>query len=469
MGVLCAALAVAAFAAFAIASGPVTAFAQASAPAGRHEGVATCFGSNCHTRQVALEAPAHVRQNEVITWQDRSSKAGAHSRAYSALTGARGQAIIQRTASGKIDDCLGCHTDMAPAGRGPRHRIDDGVGCEACHGGASNWLESHRTVTGDRRADPRGITESQASRLRHAANLRAGMTRLEDPRTRANVCLDCHFGSSRRNQFVTHEMMAAGHPRVAFELDLFSSLQKHWDVDRDYLDRKASTGHANGVKTWAVGQAMALNRTLTLYPGPARGVFPEFYFFDCHSCHRPISDDPKARLTAEANPGRPVPRGTAPFNDENIIMLSAAAKVAAPQLSGELTANSRAFHAALASDRAQAQRAAANLAATTGKLADAFARHDFSRDETLRMLDAVLTGEIAARYTDYAGSAQAVMAADTLLNHLVASGGADRADVARIRPSLDRAYAQVRDPDSYRPEAFRASLAQVAQAARSLR
>ena len=85
------------------------------------------------------------------------------------------------------------------------------------------------------------------------------------------------------------------------------------------------------------------------------------------------------------------------------------------------------------------------------------------------ILDAVLAGEITRRYTDYAGSAQAVMAAETLVNHLVARG-ADRGAVDRnIRPSLNAAYAQVREPNSYRPEAFRASLTRVAQAARSLR
>jgi hypothetical protein len=52
---------------------------------------------------------------------------------------------------------------------------------------------------------------------------------------------------------------------------------------------------------------------------------------------------------------------------------------------------------------------------------------------------------------------------------LVSSGQADRGAVARIRPSLTAAYAQVRDPNAYRPGAFRASLTQVAQAARSLR
>jgi len=325
------------------------------------------------------------------------------------------------------------------------------VGCEACHGGSSGWLASHRTVNGS-----------------HAANVANGMRALENPKVRAGVCLDCHFGGNAPGQFVTHQIMAAGHPRVSFELDLFSSLQQHWDVDADYVKRK---GYAGGVRTWAVGQAMAVDRALSLYsaPGRGQGAFPEFYFFDCHSCHREIKDDPRARPTWEANPGRPIPSGQPPFNDENMIMLTAAAKAVSPSLAARFDADSKAFHAALARDKAESVRAAGRLAGSARALSDAFAGHSFTRGETLAILDAVLTGEISRRYTDYSGSAQAVMAADTLLNALVSSGQADRGAVNRIRPRLAEAYAQVRDPNAYRPDAFRASLTQVAQAARSLK
>lgn len=453
VGALCAAVAVSVCAVVFGAGRAATAAPEDAAVRAVHEGVASCAGSTCHSRQV--DSGPVVRQNELITWQDPSSVAGAHSRAYRVLTTARGQAIARKMGIGpaqQAQECLGCHADPAPPSlRGARFQLSDGVGCEACHGGSGGWIASHRGVTAT-----------------HADNVARGMKALEDPKVRAGVCLDCHFSGSKPGQFVSHEIMAAGHPRVAFELDLFTSLQKHWDVDADYVERK---GHASGVKTWAVGQAMALERALTLYaqPGRHRGAFPELYFFDCHSCHRRISDDPKARPSWEANPGRPIPSGQPPFNDENMIMLAAAAKVTAPALAARLEADSRAFHAALAKDRAESLRAAQKLAATARALADAFAAQSFSRAETLAIIDTVLQGEIARRYTDYAGSAQAVMAADTLLNAMVSSGQADRAVVARVRPSLDRAYAQVRDPNSYSPQAFRASLAQVAQAARSLR
>src|SRR3546814_7502829 len=94
------------------------------------------------------------------------------------------------------------------------------------------------------------------------------MIPLDNPKARASVCLDCHFGSADPGQFVNHRIMAAGHPRIAFELDLFSTLQQHHNEDADYARRK---GRTNSVKMWAVGQAMALDRSLTLFADARRG------------------------------------------------------------------------------------------------------------------------------------------------------------------------------------------------------
>ncbi len=424
-----------------------------AAQAGRtHEGVASCGGSACHGRAVAT--PPDIRHDEIKTWQDDTSASGAHSRAWKVLTEPRAQAIATRLGLGKAQNavaCLGCHADH-PAARGATFQISDGVGCEACHGGAGEWLSSH-----------------YAMGVKHSDNVAKGLIPLEDPKARAAVCLDCHFGGAGPGQFVTHEIMSAGHPRVAFELDLFSTLQKHYDLGANYAGRKSIP---SGVKVWAVGQALALERSLTLY-GDARhgqeGAFPEFYFFDCHSCHRAISDDPKVRPTAVMNPGRPIPSGTAPYNDENMIMLSAAAKVAAPKLAPAFESNVRAFHVALATDRATAVRAAGQLAGSARALGAAFAGHEFSKDETLSVLAQVVSDAQADRYTDYTGSAQAVMAIDTLLNHLVSAGEVDAARARALRPDIDRAYRAVNDPNGYRPADFRASIGRIGVAVRALR
>ena len=70
----------------------------------------------------------------------------------------------------------------------------------------------------------------------------------------------------------------------------------------------------------------------------------------------------------------------------------------------------------------------------------------------------------AARYTDYEGGAQAVMAADTLLNSLVAQGQVDRKAAEGLRPQINTLYAEVHDTNAWHPAEFRDAIRQLAGA-----
>jgi hypothetical protein len=346
--------------------------------------------------------------------------------------------------------CLGCHATPG-ASRGPRFQVSDGVGCESCHGPASGWLSSHYAVGGT-----------------HSNNVARGLVPLDNPRARAAQCLDCHFGSADSGQFVNHRIMAAGHPRISFELDLFSTLQQHHNEDADYVARK---GRTNSVQMWATGQAMALERSLTLFATPNRGtegVFPEFYFFDCHTCHRRISDDPRFEPSKSGNPERPIPAGMPAYNDENMIMLSAAAKVVAPQVGARFDRSSRAFHQALAKDRGSAIAASNQLKESARAVAAAFSG-GVSRAQVFEIVNTIAGNAVSTRFTDYSGSVQAVMAVDTLLSSMVNSGQVSPSAVDSIRVDINAAYRAVQDPNSYNPREFRASLGRAAAAIRRLK
>ena len=419
---------------------------------GNYVGVATCGGTTCHGRSQG-DGP-RVRQDEIMLWQDPSTAAGAHSRAYAVLREPRSRAIAERLGIGEATGapmCLGCHA--TPAGpRGVRFQTTDGVGCESCHGPAGGWLTSHYAVGGT-----------------HAANVRNGLVPLDDARARAERCLNCHFGSAQDGQFVTHRIMAAGHPRISFELDLFTTLQQHYNLDDDYRQRGKNL--ASGTQVWATGQAMALERSLSLFVSQrgTEGIFPEFYFFDCHSCHRQISDDPRFRPGAVPNPGRPIPVGMPPYNDENLIMLDAAARVVAPGLARQFERDSRTFHQAMGEGRQAAIAAANRLRATLRQLSGAFASADMGRNATFAIIETITSQAISPRFTDYAGSVQAVMATDTLLSALVSGGHIPVATANAIRRDINGAYRAVHDPNAYDPGGFRASLGRAAAAIRRLR
>lgn len=450
LSVCAAVLAVLAFVAMAAPWGEAA--DAAAGGTGGHLGVASCAGSTCHGR---MEGDGKVvRQDELMRWQEPSTPGGAHSRAFAVLSGVRGQQIAATLGIGDpaaAPMCLGCHSTPTNGARGPKFQTRDGVSCEACHGGASGWIASHYDV-----------------RATHGANVARGMIPLDQPMARASVCLDCHFGSAGEGQFVTHRIMAAGHPRIAFELDLFSTLTQHWNEDADYAERKR---RVDSVRIWAVGQAMAVNRALTLYQGPrgTEGVFPEFYFFDCHSCHRRITDQAERVKTWETNPGRPIPAGMPPFNDETMIMLSVAAKVGAPGMAARFDADARAFHGALARDRGAAIAAAGRLAQSSLDLARALDGADLPGGMAYAVVDQVASGVTTSRFTDYAGSVQAVMAVDTMLNALVKSGQVTIGAAAGIRGEINRAYAAVKDPNAYRPAEFRAAIANAARSIGTLR
>jgi hypothetical protein len=437
-------LALGAFALSALAGAPMLAAARAQSLAA-YEGVASCAGSTCHGR--AEGNGAVVRQDEIASWQEPSSSSGAHSRAFAVLDSPRGRQIAATLGLGSpigAGECLGCHATPARQ-RGAQFRVSDGVGCEACHGPASGWIASHYAMIGT-----------------HAANVAAGMVPLERPQTRARVCLDCHFGSAENGQFVTHRLMAAGHPRISFELDLFSALQQHYDIDADYLARKSQP---SSVRLWAVGQAEAVRRSLDLFARPDRGtwgIFPEFYFYDCHSCHRSIADGPERKLTFETNPGRPIPFGMPPYNDESMIMLSTAARVLAPGQAAGFDTASRDFHRAMGEGRGQAVVAARRLSELAAALSAALAQGGSGSDDAFRIVAAIADKTTSPRFTDYAGSAQAVMAVDTLLNSLVRESRVTVGAAAGIRSDINRAYAAVRSPANYSPVEFRAALGKAA-------
>lgn len=425
--------------------------ASPPAPAG-FEGVASCAGTTCHGRMEADGAV--VRQDELMRWQEPSSPGGAHSRAFAILSGRRSRQIAATLGLGDPTAepaCLGCHSTPTDGVQGRRFLTNDGVSCEGCHGGASSWIASHYAVGAS-----------------HAQNVANGMTALDRPTARAGVCLDCHLGSARTGQYVTHSMMAAGHPRIAFELDLFSTMQQHHDDDADYASRK---GRTDSIRLWGVGQAMALNRSMTLFASPRGelGAFPEYSFLDCHSCHRRIYDQADRSLTFETNPGRPIPFGMAPFNDENMILLSAAARVVAPGEGKRLDADVAAFHRAMGTSRAASVVAARKLAATAQSLAAVLSSRSGSGDISYAILDSIAGPATSPRFTDYEGSVQAVMAVDTLLNALVKQGRITVGAAAGIRADINRAYAAVKAPNDYRGPDFRGALGNAVRSIRALR
>ena len=112
--------------------------------------------------------------------------------------------------------CLDCHSLSAqPEQQTRSFDSHDGISCESCHGPASNWLGPHTT---------KGWT--------HPRSIELGMVDVRDPIKCTETCLSCHLGTA--SKWVDHEMIAAGHPDLYFELDSFlAAMPKHWKPSED--------------------------------------------------------------------------------------------------------------------------------------------------------------------------------------------------------------------------------------------
>jgi hypothetical protein len=273
----------------------------------KHLGVASCASGVCHGKSKA-QPNQNVGLNEYRIWMDQD----LHAQAYRALESPKSKQIalklgLPNAAAAKI--CLDCHTDnIAAAKQGPKYHITDGVACEACHGGSEKWIETH--------------TQKDAT---HAANIQRGLYPSEQPLKRAELCLSCHLGT--QDKFATHVIMGAGHPRLRFELEVFTALQPaHFQVDADYVQRK---GKIEGMNLWLTGQLENAERFLTLLQGPLlmpSGMVPELAFYDCFSCHHPKD---KMRWSKErAGPG--IKPGTLRLQKHSLVILQAVAEALGP-------------------------------------------------------------------------------------------------------------------------------------------
>lgn len=392
-------------------------------------GVGSCASSLCHG---AIETwkDSTVLQNEYITW----SRSDKHARSYAVLLNDRSKEIAKKLAmpepAHKSDLCLDCHThNPKPAQRTEGFQIADGIACEACHGPADRWLKSH--------------VEPDAT---HAKNVERGMYPTNDDVSRARLCLSCHIGNQEK--FVTHKIMAAGHPRMSFELDTFTQIgPAHFHIDADWQKRK---GTWDGVRAWAIGQAVAAQELLALLQSPRGrdGLFPELVLFDCHSCHHPMADKRNTAARVGAGPG------FVRLNDASLLMLRQIARRVVPKEADAFTQQVARLHKAVASGSdalAQARSVEQLITAMIPKIS----AHRFTGDDVRSILVGLIDDGLAGQYGDYQGAEQAVMAVQSVAEFM---GRQKLLRTQPLKPTMRRLLAMVAHDEKYQPAAFEQAL-----------
>lgn len=389
-----------------------------------HLGAASCASSVCHGKLNRQETE-NVWLNEYRVW----TSAGKHSQAYRLLENEESQRIannlgLPRATTAKV--CLDCHADNVPKEmRGPKFQISDGVSCEACHGGAGNWIKSHAVD---------GAT--------HAENLANGMYPSESPVARAELCLSCHMGNERK--FAGHDIMGAGHPRISFELESFTALQPaHFTVDEDYRARK---GEIAGFNLWLVGQLESARRFAGLIAariGSGSTLYPELALFDCHACHHPMDD--KRWTPNRAGPG--IAPGSPRLQDQHLLIVQTIARIVeSADAQNEVQRVSEDLARAGQADAAASKIAATKVGDWLERRLQRWADQEFPTATVVAARRAVLQAAADGIMSDFNAAEQAYFALESLSYSL---GDRDRLTVA-----LDRIYAEVEIASKFRPGSF---------------
>ena len=391
----------------------------------KHMGVASCATSVCHGK-LAPQPGKNVALNEYRVWTQEDR----HSQAYRTLELPESKRIaanlgLASASTAKI--CLDCHADNIPSDkRGPKFQLSDGIGCESCHGGAEKWLDSHA-----------------AESATHKDNIARGMYPSEQPLKRAELCLSCHLGT--KDKFATHTIMGAGHPRLSFELEAYTTNQPaHYIVDADYSQRK---GKIEGMNLWITGQIENARRSLTLMQSGlfhADGMFPELAFYDCHSCHHPMD---KIRWNAQ-RAGVGIKPGTLRLQSQNFVVLQAVTAVLEPAALNELVGMTNALIRAGQRDTV-AVNASAKAMLDWMSRRDSLARRQYSRAEVVNVRKMLIEYGATDKAGDYAAAEQIVLGVESLSYSL--------GDHDSKKASLDALYNAVKNDTAFSPQQFAAA------------
>jgi hypothetical protein len=260
------------------APSPAVSPAVQATPTGPWLGSGSCASMGCHNANGLKGEP----RSEYTTWVSHDP----HARAYEVLYHPRSRAIMERLYPGKqakaYEDvlCLRCHvhTDY-PSTRdeeqrlhSPRFAREDGVGCESCHGPAGRWLSEH-----------------YRSRYSSEEKLAMGMWDTWSPAGRVRTCTPCHVGSAGAD--VNHDLIAAGHPRLAFDFSAYQALlPHHWQDEKDRVPGKSARARADwDTVAWLVGEALTTEAALKLLEArAASSIWPEFAEYNCYACHHQL-------------------------------------------------------------------------------------------------------------------------------------------------------------------------------------
>ncbi|HSF38382.1 MAG TPA: multiheme c-type cytochrome [Thermoanaerobaculia bacterium] len=397
---------------------------------GLYVGAPSCGTSNCHG-SVRPRRTFDVLQNEYFTWLKKDPHA---SRAFQVLFDPRSKTIAKNlqleTPPAETRLCLDCHAFAVPESlQVNRIDVEDGISCEACHGPASGWVRTHAAEDWD-----------------HRQSVEAGMTDLRNLGVRSRLCLSCHQGDG--SKAVDHDLIAAGHPELVFELDNYtSSMPPHWTPLRE----------THGARAWAVGQAASFRQGLDLLAHRARNArWPEFSEMSCDACHHSLAEERWKKIRYDDRPG--LPR----WSPARWAVLRHLVAEVDPEAKSALDTDVRELArkvARIGSPPAEVAATAERMSRTLAGVLPALERSPWDDTQVRRLLLAISGDAEFLAGADRQSAEQAYLALHSLTGDLL--GRNPRLARTGLPSALERLNRTLENPYEWKPDRFTGQLAQL--------
>jgi hypothetical protein len=407
-------------------------------PAGKYNGPGGCASSSCHG-SIQPKQVTRIAQNEYSIWAGQDK----HARAYQVLSNEisvrMGRILQLKSPPDQNEKCLACHALAVPQDmRAQTFDISDGVSCEHCHGPASGWLGPHTVKDWETK------TADQKGKL--------GMWDLGDLAVRSHICLHCHLGNYEK--VVDHQMIAAGHPDLTFELNLFSAVMpRHWRDPKDIPWR--------GTKEWAVGQGMQLRDSLQRLAHRARSsTWPEYAELDCFACHHSLTT-PKDSWRQDVGYAGRTP-GVPAWNAARFVVFRYAAVETDATTAGKLESEMAILSTLmgqLSADHEQIAVSAERAASFADSLARALNGRTYDGAFTLRVMRKIADDSRSISQHGQRAAGQAAMSLDSLF--AVYKQNAKDSSEAEIQAAIRGLFQQLDNPSAYNALQFAAQMQKV--------
>lgn len=404
-------------------------------------GSQSCAASSCHgdpRRETVVGASANY-------FLDRDK----HQLAGTVLRNQRSIDIASRLKLGthpwQARECLVCHapgaldvTDTTTLSA----RIAEGVSCESCHGAARDWLVPHRSV------------EWSYSDLWPASQrTQLGFIETKSLVSRIDRCADCHVGNA--TQMVNHDLIAAGHPRLAFE---FAAYQSRMPIHWRQANERSRSPVANSLHTWnqstyearnwLIGQIVNAEHELDILEQATkspRSAWPELSQYDCFACHHELSS-PSWRQAREAWSLKP---GELAWGTWNLGLIAELQPILPGSLTPEVVAGGdqlRKTLRTLSADRSQVQQLVPPLRQALAQSKAQLANSTWSAEELQLIRDTLLSQHKSISKQGWDRSTQLYLASIAL-----EKGSRDAVDINnRLTPARIAQYERLRGLLSFR-------------------